>query len=236
MCCRGLTDSRLRCMSEALGETGYCLQHENTSVSIRPAADVEKGNGGGIGGIFGRLRGSSSPSVVPDSAKFNVPHWLKKLSTSALVEHLLNDPDSTVRWCAAFTLRKRRDPAAIEPLWQAIHADVVSLVRQQAAVALGKIGTESVLAPLIEGLWHDPDAGVRQACAIALGNLGFQAAAQDLASVLAREPAVFVRWDCVLALGQVGDQTIEPLLVQLASSERTPAVRQACQEAMAALS
>ena len=236
MRCRGLTDSRRRCESESAGGTGYCIQHKNDLAPIRPVADVGKGNGGGIGSILGRLRGNSSPSAVPDSAKYDVPGWLKKLSTSALVEHLMNNPDSSIRWCAAFTIRKRRDPAAIEPLWQVMHADVVSLVRQQAAVALGKIGTEAVLAPLIEGLWHDSDPGVRQACAIALGNLRYQAAAKDLAAVLAREQAVFVRWDCVLALGQVGDRAVAPLLHQLATSERTPIVRQACQEALAALS
>lgn len=236
MRCRGLTDSRRRCESESAGETGYCVQHKNDLASIRPAADVGKGNGGGIGTILGRLRGNSSQLVVPDSAKYDVPHWLKKLPAQRLFEHLLNDPDSSVRWCAAFTLRKRRDPAAIEALWQVMHVDAVSLVRQQAAVALGKIGTEAVAAPLIEGLWHDSDPGVRQACAIALGNLRFRTVAQDVAAVLTREQAAFVRWDCVLALGQIGDQTVEPLLLQLASSERTQVVRQACREALAALS
>ena len=221
MRCRGLTDERRRCASESAGERGYCAQHENAIASMRPPVDGVNGNRGAVGGILGRLRGKSTQPVVPDSANYDVPNWLKKRATPTLIEHLLNDPDSSVRWCAAFVLRKRRDPAAIEPLWQVMHADRVSLVRQQAAVALGKIGTEAVLAPLIEGLWHDLDAGVRQACAIALGNLRFQAVAKDLAAVL--------------ALGQVGDQTVGPLLLQLASSERTQFVRQACHDALAEL-
>ena len=115
MRCRGLTDARRRCASESAGETGYCAEHKNEIAPLHFTAIV-KGNGKGIGGIFSRLRGNPSRSVVPDSAKYDVPNWLKKRPTPSLIEHLLNDPDSSVRWCAAFTLRKRRDAAAMKPL------------------------------------------------------------------------------------------------------------------------
>ncbi len=235
MRCMGLTDARRRCVAEAIGETEYCAQHQPEAARSHTASEIGKGNGSRIGTILNRLRGNSSRCVVPDSARFDVPFWLRNRPTQAVIEHLLHDPSSLTRWCAAFTLRKRRDPVAIEPLWQVMNADGVSLVRQQAAVALGKIGTTAVLSPLIEGLWHDPDAAVRQACAIALGNLGYQVAARDIADVLDREQAVFVRWDCVLALGQVGDRTVQMLLTELASTDRTEVVRQACHRALAEL-
>ena len=130
MRCRGLTDSRRRCTSESVAETGYCVLHDNGIASSHPVADAGKGNGGSIGRILGRLRGNAYPSVVPDTAKYDLPHWLKNRSTPVLIQYLLNDPDASVRWCAAFALRKRRDPAAIESLWQVMQVDVISRVRQ----------------------------------------------------------------------------------------------------------
>jgi HEAT repeat protein len=183
--------------------------------------------------LFRRLRGDKPGFWVPDDARFEVAAWLKNSSTPQVIEQLLGSPNSTVRWSCAFVLRSRRDPVAIDPLWQTLLHDRSRLVRQQSAVALGKIGTLTVQGPLTEGLWHDPDAGVRQACAIALGNLRNPAAADDIVGALHRELDVFVRWDCILALGRVGDLSLEPLLADLAASERTEAVRRACAEALA---
>lgn len=227
MRCFGLTDDRRRCPAEAAGVTGYCLQHQQ---EMGPGVTWDKR------GILRSLRRRWSRLRVADDVAFDdLPAWLKRSSTATVIHHLLHNPDSTIRWTAAFILRRRRDPAAIEPLWEVLQRERFSDVRQQAAVALGKIGTPAVLSPLIEGLWHDRDARVRQVCAIALGNLGHPAAAPDLAQVLEREPAFFVRWDCILALGQVGDRTTEPLLRQLANTESTEVLQRACYQALAML-
>jgi hypothetical protein len=232
MRCLGLTGERRRCLAQAAGAVGYCDQHylEMAPVFLEDKTLPRVGPAG-FASFFHKLRPGSLRREIPDNARWDVPAWLKKGSTETVVEQLLRHPSSTVRWSAAFTLRKRRDPATIEPFWQALREDQFSLVRQQVAVALGKIGVPGVLGPLIEALSHDTDATVRQASAVALGNLGYSIAAQDLAAVLSREPAVFVRWDCVLALGQLGDCRWDALLMELANSERSEIIRQACRDA-----
>lgn len=224
MRCLGLTDERRRCDKNALDGSGYCAEHQhfapaNTSTAPRGIAKFWHRNG----------------PAVPDSARFGIPAHLNKQSTPALAQILLRDPNAFTRWSVAFALRKRRDPTALEPLWDALQRDRVALVRQQCAVAIGKIGTGAALGPLVQALWHDADSGVRQACAVALGNLRYACAATDLANVLAREQSAFVRWDCVLALGQVGTAAVEPLLNELAQSERAQVIRDASREAIEAI-
>lgn len=226
MRCLGLASDHRRCTADAIGVTGYCGRHQpefvqNNAPSVAMANDW-----------LSKLRVRTPTGGVPDDVKYDVPRWLWRSKTPQVVEHLLHDKNSLNRWLAAFTLRKRRDATAIEPLWIALQNDVVSHVRQQAAVALGKIGTHMALAPLVEALWHDVSPGVRQACAIALGNLGNPVAAGDLAEVLKHERAVFVRWDCVLALAQVGDRSSEQLLRDLAESDRAEVVRAASRQAL----
>ena len=231
MRCYGLTTDHHRCSTEAQETTNFCAEHRalaQTERSAEPAPETR----GGVARLLKRLQSASVKNIVPDDANFAVPGWLKKKPTSQVIERLLNDPSCMIRWSAAFVLRKRRDPAAIEPFWQVLCNDPVSFVRQQSAVALGKIGTVAVLGPLIESLWHDRDAGVRQACAIALGNLGYKIATKDLADVLGRDHAVFVRWDCALALGQVGDLTVERLLEERAEKDHSQVVRRACRESL----
>ncbi len=232
MRCRGLDDNRMRCTAEPSDGTGYCEQHLREQTHTGESVEMESPPPMLRFPFIGWMGARSSRAGVPDDANFAIPRWLKRCSTPEVIHHLLHHPSSLTRWLAAYTLRRRRDPVAIEPLWQVLHDEPYSLVRQQAAVALGKIGTAAALSPLIEALWHDRDAGVRQACAIALGNLGYPVAARDLATALQREQAALVRWDCVLALGQVGDRTVEPLLAELAPKERSEVVRRAYGEAI----
>ena len=231
MRCMGLTNARRRCALEAIDAIGYCVLHQDQAMPIEPIKEPAPSMAQRRQSFFASLL-KPSQHAIPDDVKLGVPGWLKKLSTETVIQHLLRDADSMRRWHAAFALRKRRDPTAIDPLWLALENDAVSMVRQQSAVALGKIGTTKAINPLIEALWHDRDAGVRQACAIALGNLGYPIAARDLAEVLRKEYAAFVRWDCVLALGRLGDRTVEPLLIELATQDRTEVVRNACREAL----
>ncbi len=233
MRCLGLTDERRRCEAEANDSTGYCIQHRVEPDAFR--VPLPRGRGGRLAGLKKGLSRGLPVSEVPDDVRLPVPPWLKSSPTPVVVEHLLNDPDSTRRWLAAYALRRRRDATAIDPLWRALQADPSRFVRQQSAVALGKIGARAVMAPLTEGLWYDRDAGVRQACAIALGNLGFRAAAHELARVLEREDDNFVRWDCILALGRLGDKSSERLLTGIAERERAAFIRTACAEALRAI-
>ncbi|MBI3913572.1 MAG: HEAT repeat domain-containing protein, partial [Chloroflexi bacterium] len=228
MRCFGLTDNRVRCAAKAANASGYCQAHQNFVESVGEIAP----KGGGVSGLVEKFFTRDGRRVIPDTAKYSLPASIKNSSTPALIEKLLHSPSADLRWSAAFALRQRRDPATIEPLWDALRRDAVALVRQQCAVALGKIGTRAVLGPLIEGLWHDADPAVRQACAIALGNLGYALAAPDLANVLEREPAAFVRWDAVLALGQVGDLSFAPRLDALAKQERAQFLREAARAAI----
>lgn len=231
MRCYGLTADRHRCSSQAQDATNFCAEHQPMAQTEQPAAPAPETRSG-IARLLKRLQPAPARNVVPDDANFAVPRWLNTSPTPQVIEHALNDPSCMIRWCAAFVLRKRREPSAIEPLWRVLQNDPVSFVRQQAAVALGKIGTTAALAPLIEALWHDRDAGVRQACAIALGNLGYAIATKDLADGLGRDHAVFVRWDCALALGQVGDLTVERLLEERAEQDQSEVVRRACRESL----
>lgn len=227
MRCFGLTSDRHRCATPAHATTQFCAEHQALAHADPPARERPP-----LARLVQRFRSIPVNHRVPDDARFAVPRWLDKRSTPQVIECLLSDVSCMMRWSAAFVLRKRRDPIAIEPLWRVLQNDPVSFVRQQAAVALGKIGTPAVLGPLIEALWYDRDAAVRQACAIALGNLGYRMAASDLVEALARENAVWVRWDCALALGQIGDKAVERVLAARAESDASEVVRRACRQAL----
>lgn len=233
MRCLGLKSDKHRCTEDAMSAAGYCERHDREIAQVAKPTDELSETGLRPTRFIEKLRGNPSRHLVPDSAKFDIPRWLAKSDTETVIDHLLHNSSSLIRWHAALVLRKRREPRSIDALWQVLKQDSVVLVRQQAAVALGKIGTIAVLAPLIEALWHDPDANVRQASAIALGNLDYRVAAEDLASVLDREQAAFVRWDCIVALGQVGDHAVEPLLSQIESRDRIEWLRRACTTAIA---
>lgn len=232
MQCCALTDDRHRCEQEPIASTAYCAEHQRVAERIERTRTMAHSPGAAVGAILGRWRGGPPRSIVPDDARYDPPDWLRKSSTPDLCDHLLHNPDSLVRWSAAFLLRRRRAVDGIEPLWHALVYDSARFVRQQAAVALGKIGTVAVFAPLVEALHYDFDQGVRQACAVALGNLGYSAAVQELIRVLERDDNTFVRWDCIIALGQLADRTVEPLLTRVQQQEREFVVRHACNDAL----
>lgn len=233
MRCLGLTAERHRCEQGTVQASEYCADHQPEGTPT-PMARVASGTGW-LERLAAHFHGPNGVPQVADPAHFPIPASLQESATPVVIDHLLNHPDSTMRWCAAFVLRKRRDPIALEPLWHALLHDPSRLTRQQAAVALGKIGTVAVLGPLVEALFHDLDPGVRQASAVALGNLGYPAAAKDVVSALERESDYWVRWDLVLALGQLGDSSHEPLLLKLEAEEQSPYIRTACQEALTAI-
>lgn len=227
MKCYSLTSDKKRCPNDAQGNSNYCSTHQEDT-----AHAGEKTTPNRLGGIFARMRGALIPPIY-DGGKYEAPKWLNDAPISEVMDHLRTNPDSMTRWMAAFVLRKRRAPEAIEPLWDVLKHDDTRFVRQQCAVALGKIGTPLVFAPLVEGLNHDRDHGVRQACAIALGNLGLPGATEEIARVLEREENVFVKWDCIVALGQLGDRRVEKLLIHLQAEEIAQVIRDACRDSLA---
>ncbi len=231
MQCLGLTTDYHRCPRQAADEQGYCGDHRREELVLRGERVIENDRNPLVG-ITNRLFRRSIVPRVPDEVRYHVPKALESSPTPIVVERLLQDPDSTIRWCAAFVLRRRRDPVAIEPLWHVLLHDSSRLTRQQAAVALGKIGVPSVLAPLLECLWHDADPGVRQAAAIAIGNLGYVSAARDIGHALEREQNSVVRWDLILALGQLGDRSAEPLIREIERAERADFIQTACRQAL----
>lgn len=209
----------------------YC--HEHLDISVGQEKPLRRG--GSFAYAVGRLIGNSSLGLIPDPGSCSVPSWIRQSKTIVVIDQLLHCPDQSIRWSAAYVLRKRRDTAAIDPLWQIIQFESSGLVRQQAAVALGKIGTGQVFGPLVEGLVHDSDPGARQACAIALGNLGDKRAAEVIATTLGRERAAFVRWDCVYALGRLADYRLKPVISELALIEQVGFVRDAYAEILKGL-
>ena len=223
MQCCALTFDKKRCANPARDASYFCDAHQDETARVSNSPNASSR----LGGIFSRWRGG-----IADGGKFDVPKWLNDLPTPRVIEQLQTHNDSMVRWMAAFVLRKRRDPEAIEALWNVLKYDNTRFVRQQCAVALGKISTPLVFAPLVEALNHDRDQGVRQACAIALGNLGNKDAMDEVARVLEREENIFVKWDCIVALGQLGDTRVEKLLVRLQAEEIAQVVRDACRDSL----
>lgn len=228
MQCYALTSEKRRCPNAAQDASFYC----DTHAGANPTNASPNANGGRLGGILTRMRSALTPQIY-DGGKYDVTRALNDATTPQVIEQLLTHPDSMTRWMAAFVLRKRRAPEAIEPLWSVLKNDPTRSVRQQCAVALGKIGTPPVFAPLVEALNHERDQSVRQACAIALGNLGLPAATDEIARVLEREENIYVKWECIIALGQLADTRVEKLLLRLQAEEIAQVVRDACVDSLA---
>jgi HEAT repeat protein len=234
MQCCALTPERKRCTNLASTAANYCAAHYDQDSRVT-GKNGQAQNPGRLTGIVAQLRsrilgGPNAP--ISDGGKYDVPAWLKNASTVEVIGQLQTSPDSMVRWMAAFVLRKRRAPEAIQALWDVLKNDNTRFVRQQAAVALGKIGTPLAFSPLVEALNYDRDQGVRQASAIALGNLGYPAAMDEVARVLELEENIFVKWDCIVALGQLGDKRVEKLLQRLQAEEIAQVVREACRDSL----
>ncbi|MGW8266384.1 MAG: HEAT repeat domain-containing protein [Longimicrobiales bacterium] len=84
--------------------------------------------------------------------------------------HLLEDPDSGVRWEAALALKDLGDPAAVEAMVEALK-DENGDVRWVAAEGLAALG-EASLRPLLRGLMADVDSfELREAAHVAISLL-----------------------------------------------------------------
>jgi HEAT repeat protein len=128
----------------------------------------------------------------------------------------LNHRDPAIQYQAAEALGDLGDPAAVEPLAQALRGDEYSGVRWKAAEALARIGPPAVDA-LIEAL-DDPDDDVRWKAAIALGEIGDPRGVEPLIKVLA-DPDRFVQSRAAQALGMIGAPAVDRLTRMLDEGE-----------------
>ena len=123
--------------------------------------------------------------------------------------HALDHKDPAIQYQAVEALGDLGDPAAVEPLAQALRGDEYSGVRWKAAEALAKIGTPAVDA-LIEAL-EDPDDDVRWKAAIALGEIGDPRAIAPLIRTLSDQDR-FVQSRAAQALAMIGAPAVDPLV------------------------
>jgi hypothetical protein len=128
----------------------------------------------------------------------------------------LGHKDPAIQYQAVEALGDLGDPAAVEPLAEALRGDEYSGVRWKAAEALAKIGTPAV-DTLIEAL-EDPDDDVRWKAAIALGEIGDPRAVDPLIRILA-DPDRFVQSRAAQALGMIGAPAVDSLTRALGEEE-----------------
>ena len=163
------------------------------------------------------------------------PKWMETEEAKRKVPEFisaLKDKDSDVRWEAAETLGKIKDPRAVEPLISALK-DESSDVRIAAAKVLGEIKDPRAVEPLItllkdkgwlitllkdKGLLEDKDWNVRQAAAYALGEIKDPRAVEPLISAL-KDVNSDVRIAAAKALGKIKDpRAVKPLISALKDS------------------
>jgi HEAT repeat protein len=123
--------------------------------------------------------------------------------------HALDHKDPAIQYQAVEALGELGDPAAVEPLAQALRGDEYSGVRWKAAEALAKIGPPAMNA-LIDAL-DDPDDDVRWKAAIALGEIGDPRAVAPLIRTLSDQDR-FVQSRAAQALAMIGPPAVDPLI------------------------
>src|SRR5258708_25078357 len=115
MQCYALTPDKRRCLNETPGASHYCAAHESSNTH---APQSQRG-ANGFSMFLARVRGALDATNA-DGGKYVVPNWLQDAPTPQVIEHLRTDPDSMVRWMAAYVLRKRRAQETIESLWYSL--------------------------------------------------------------------------------------------------------------------
>ena len=120
----------------------------------------------------------------------------------------LRKRDPGIQYEAAEALGDIRDPAAVDPLMEALTGDQYTGVRWKAAEALGKIGPPAVPSLLLA--LRNPDEDIRWKAAVTLGEIGDERAIGPLVMLLSDEDR-FVRSRAAYALGMIGSPTLAPL-------------------------
>jgi HEAT repeat protein len=145
----------------------------------------------------------------------NVDRMKKERDVQGLIR-ALHHPEVNVQYEAAEALGIIGDPAAVQPLIEALTGDPYSGVRWKASEALARIGKPAV-EPLIAAL-RNPDADVRWKAAIALGDIGDERAVVPLIELL-RDEDRFVKSRAAYALSSVGRPAVLPLIQALRTGD-----------------
>ncbi len=140
---------------------------------------------------------------------------------AALIEQLRSG-ERTARAQAARTLGEHRDPAAVEPLIQAIRSGDRQLAGA-AVEALQAIGEPA--GPALAQALSDPDEQVRWHAAKALSTIGASSAAPALVVTL-EDSNYGTRWLAAEGLARLGRPAIVPLLRRLADEKGSAWLRQ----------
>ncbi len=114
----------------------------------------------------------------------------------------LRSKDLSTRVHAAKVLRKRKDPAAVGALIQALREDEHLQVRAIVAEALGKTADSRGVEPLIQAMM-DEESSVRQMAAYALGILG-DATALEALTKATEDESWFVRSAARSSIKRIG--------------------------------
>jgi HEAT repeat protein len=125
----------------------------------------------------------------------------------AELEHMLDDPDTTVQVQGAYGLSQHgAEAASAVPALVRILRSPDALVRQEAALALGHIGVAEEAVPALAAALSDSEWTVRRQAAMALGQIGpaARAAEPDLRRCR-RDPHTLVRKAVEEALGKISE-------------------------------
>ncbi|HUU75392.1 MAG TPA: HEAT repeat domain-containing protein [Methanoregulaceae archaeon] len=148
------------------------------------------------------------------------------VAVDVLMEALVGDKYSGIRWKAAEALTKIGKPAVPRLIGALDNPD--DDVRWKAAIALGEIGDPRAVEPLI-ALLGDEDRFVKSRAAYALGIMGEPAISALISALEEKDPSL--RWGAAMALGSIrGPAAIRPLI--RATTDADENVRQ---EAMSSL-
>lgn len=231
--------------AESLGRSGHALRDELTPILrdlLRndPSWEVRASAGRALGRLGTRdavpdlVRALRDPMVdvrvVAAAAIWRLPD---PAAVPALIE-LLADPDANARQWATLALGVIRDTRSVDPLI-AMLDDPESAVRLDVIRSLGRIRAASALAPLetrasSEAAPLDERVEAVSAVAVLDAPQRIDALVRLLDSHERR-----VREAVIGALGQVGDALTLPALRRRRAVERTAALRQAIDEAIAAI-
>lgn len=133
-------------------------------------------------------------------------------AAEALMAHLPNETDVSVREVMLSTLIHLGDPAAVAGLVDCLRSQDASL-RNQAIEALQRL--PDAVAPIIAGLLNDPDPDVRIFTVNILESLRHPQVEQWLIDVIDQDPHVNVCGTAVDLLGEVGTAAARASLLRL---------------------
>ncbi len=155
---------------------------------------------------------ASGGKVYARNAAFEILEQIGR-DVPALLMHLLEDENDTIRIIAAGIFGHLKTEEAVLPLTKLLF-DHNPNVRCAALNALGTIGDREAL-PSIRVYLEDPEEWVRFSCIQALGNLRDQVSFPTLLKLLEGDVAEPICWVAVEALGKIGGLKAVPKMLDL---------------------